>query len=125
MEIFLIIAVIIGLLILVLGNILIFKIIKLRAVKCYIKPFFDSKNLEIVNTKFVGFFDRGDFGKQKIVIKPVPVMGNIANDTYIYIYTQNANNIFRYTAKISTVFLFIKKVELKGESITTVLNKTS
>jgi hypothetical protein len=104
-------------------NILIFKIIKLRAVKYYIKPFFDSKNLEIINTKFVGFFDRGDFGKSRIVIKPVPVMGNIANDTYIYIYTQNANNISRYTAKVSTVFLFIKKVELKGHDITTILNK--
>lgn len=124
MEMVLIIAVIIGLsLIVVIGNILIFKIIKLRAIKYYIKPFLDSKNLEIINAKFVGFFDRGDFGKQEIVLKPVPVMGNIANDTYIYIYTQKANNIVRYTAKIRTVFLFIKKVELKGDGITTILDK--
>jgi len=105
-------------------NILIFKIIKQRAVKYYIKPFFDSENLEIINTKFVGFFDRGDFGKQRIVIRPVPVMGNIVNDTYFYVYTQKANNIVRYTAKVSTVFLFIKKVELKGNNITRILNKT-
>lgn len=110
---------------LICSNILVFKIIKRRAIKYYIKPYFDDENLEIIDTEFTGIFNNGDFGRPEFVFRPVPKMGNIVSDMYIYVYIQKVNNIVRYTAKIRTVFWFIKKVELKGSGTTIQLIRKS
>lgn len=79
--------------------------------------------MKVINTKISGLlFNRGNFGKQKLIIKPVSIMGNIVTDTYINIYVQQSGGtLSMYTTRIRTVFLYIKKVELKGNGIFVVL----
>ncbi|MBL7712501.1 MAG: hypothetical protein JNL13_08565 [Chitinophagaceae bacterium] len=105
-----------GLLLIFLINIVIYKIMISFVLKKFIHPYLYSRKQDFINTRFVGLFKKGDFGKDKFVIKPVPEMGNIANTIFFYVYAvDHTGEEFQYTVKVSMVFLFIRKVILKSK----------
>lgn len=114
---FIIKIIILGVILIVFINILLYKLIVIFAVKKYISPYFKSIDQQLISTKFVGLFNMGDFGKERIGIKPISTFGNIFNNTFVYVdVIDQYGNTFNYTARILTFFLFIRKVTLKSRN---------
>jgi hypothetical protein len=113
MEVLIIISVIIGLaIILVVGNVLIYRWIVSRALRKFIRPHFMDLGYKVQNVEFVGLFKTGDFKRSGFPLRPFMHSGNPMQTTYVYVYlSKDVNHQVRITAKINTVFLFIKKVE--------------
>ncbi len=114
MEIVLAITVIIGLLlILFIGNYLIYKWIAGRAIRKIIKPYFSKIGYKIEGTRFVGLFKTGDFKWKGFPFRPFMHSGYLMQSVYIYVQLnkRETDTSIRITAKISTLFLFIRKVE--------------
>jgi hypothetical protein len=99
------------LLLMILLNLLIYKLIIIYSVRKFIKPFLKEKGLEFIDYNFVGFFSKGNFGKQKLAFRFIPINGNIFGVTYVYIYAKKNNKTIKFTAKITSIFLYVKKVE--------------
>lgn len=101
----------------ILFNILIYKLIVYSALKNYIKPYLKDCKVNLHKHNFTGFLNIGAYGKRTLEFVFVPELGNIFNDTYINLVGTDQNSLpVKYTAKISTVFLIIKKVEIKQEN---------
>ncbi|RYF15217.1 MAG: hypothetical protein EOO42_17290 [Flavobacteriales bacterium] len=113
-PVFIIKILILGVLLVVLINVLLYKIIVATVIHRYIKPYLNTQNLILQRTKFVGLFKTGDFDKGKFIVNPVPEMGKISNTTFFYVdVTDKSGNSFQYTAKVVTIFFFVRKVILK------------
>ena len=98
-----------------LGNFLVYKMVVVSALRKFIKPYIQERGWHFVKYRFVGLLNCGDFEKKRFVIRPVPRMGNIVNNAYIYVYaTKSENTRFRFTAKITSFFLLVRKVEYKA-----------
>jgi hypothetical protein len=98
----------------VLLNILTYKLIVSRALKKIMKPYFNSLGYRIDKVEFPGLFSTGDFKNRGFQIRPVFKMGSPVNSTFVSLFLkpiENQREIIRITAKIETVFLFIRKVE--------------
>lgn len=113
MEILIIISVIVVLaIILVVSNVLMFRWIVSRALNKFIRPYFMDLQYKVQNVEFVGLFKTGDFKRSGFPLRPFMHSGKPTQTTYVYVYlSKNVNHQVRITAKINTVFLFIKKVE--------------
>lgn len=105
-----------GIILIILINVLLYKLIVAAVLRKYIKPYLYAQNLIFQHTKFVGLLNQGDFGKWKFVVKPVAEMGNISNTTFFYVHAiDDKGAMHQYTLKVSTIFLFISKVILKSK----------
>jgi len=117
MPIFVIKILVLAFFIMILINILIYQIIVFIVIKKFINPYLFCRKLILQNTKFVGLFNQGDFGKGRFLVKPVAEMGKIINTTFFYLNTvDDKGKMHQYTIKVSTVFLFIRKVILKSKA---------
>lgn len=97
-------------------NIVIYKAIVSVVLAKFINPYLYSRKQTLLSTRFVGLFKQGDFGKGKFMVKPVSEMGKISNVTFFFVYAvDDKGDTFQYTAKVNTVFLFIRKVILKSK----------
>ncbi|GEM_PF-1182849 len=105
-----------GVTLIIVMNILHYKLIVAAALRKYIKPYLYTQSLIFQHTKFVGLLNQGDFGKWKFVVKPISEMGNISNTTFFYVHAiDDKGAMHQYTVKVSTIFLFIRKVILKSK----------
>ena len=96
-------------------NILIHRFIVYQAVKEFIKPYLRSKNLTFVKVEFMGLFDFGDFPKGKIGFGPSRNFGNIDIEAFVYVHAKTLENrAIKFTARISTRLLLVKKVDYYG-----------
>lgn len=113
MELTIIILVILGLaIIFIVGNILLYKWTVNRALKKFIRPYFSNLGYKIKNVEFVGLLKTGDFKEEGFQFRPFMNNGNPIRSTYVYIYLyKDLDHPIRITAKISTLFSFIRKVE--------------
>lgn len=113
MEITIIALVILGLaVILIGGNILIYKWTVNRALKKIIRPYFDDLGYTIKKVEFVGLLKTGDFKREGFELRPFLHSGNPMQTIYIYVYLyKDVNCPVRITAKILNLFLFIRRVE--------------
>lgn len=97
------------------GNLLIYKWIVRRATEKYMRPYFFKLGFKITKTRFVGLFKSGDFKRKGLQFRPFMPSGYPMQSTYIYVYlyknTAGGDQRIRITAKILTLFLFIKKIE--------------
>lgn len=92
----------------ILLNVLIFKLLIKRALRKFIRPKLENECLIFIDYKWAGFFSFGNFKNEEIVIRP---SGSDPFLTiYIYIYFKDTRSEKRITAKIDTLFLFIRKV---------------
>jgi len=106
----------------ILLNILIVRLIIKRALRKYIKPDLDKKELYFISYKWVIFFGIGDFTRENDSDAPNNGYWGGAGgrspflSIYIYIYYYNSHNIDkRVTARIDTLFFFIRKVKYSSE----------
>lgn len=86
MEITLIVLTVLA--IFLLGNFLIHKVVVGSALRKFIKPYIQERGWHFVKYHSVGLLSCGDFEEKRFVIKPVPRVGNIVNNTYIYMCVQ-------------------------------------
>lgn len=117
MNTYLIISIVLAILFLIsyLIGLFVYKIIRCRVLKLYIVPFFKTQGQEISKVRFAGLFGGGNY---ELSIKPLILKNAISTNYYINIYIKQKGSIaYRYTAKITTIFLYIKRVELKGNGI--------
>ncbi|PWG78015.1 hypothetical protein [Pararcticibacter amylolyticus] len=107
------ITIILGLaVVLVIGNMLIYRWVVSRAMKKFIRPYFTRIGYEIRQTKFVGLLKTGDFKVAGFPLRPFMPKGNPMQTTYVYLYlSKGSGPQVRITARIDTLFLFIRKVE--------------
>jgi len=95
-------------------NYLIHRAILQSATEKHIKPFVNSKGMNLSRVVSAGLINTGDFPKREFNAF-VPKFGGITLETYVYVYAATPEKReVRFTAKIVTVFLIIKKVEFKG-----------
>lgn len=95
-------------------NVLIYKLIVDRAVKKYINPYLSILGYKIDKVKFAGLFQIGDFKRKGSPLRPFMFGGYPIHSTYIYVFVKTNdpnNNPVRITARIISLFLFIRKVE--------------
>jgi hypothetical protein len=98
----------------IIGNILIYKFIVNRALKKIINPYFNSMGYEVEKAEFPGLFSTGDFKNPGFQIKPVFKNGSPWITYYLELFIKNkdkGSQTIRVTAKIATLFSFIRKVE--------------
>ena len=99
----------------IVSSTLLYKYFVYIAVKGHIKPYFNKLGYTINKVKFPGILNAGDFKEKDNwnIGGPVSKYGSPVNWTYTYLYlTDNSgNNQIRITAKIKSVFFWIKKVE--------------
>ncbi|HRP88672.1 MAG TPA: hypothetical protein PKX92_01400 [Edaphocola sp.] len=108
--------ILLSILIFVFGNIWIYRYIVKKVLDLYLNFYFESKNLSIIRTKFVGLVNSGDFDTPFFVILPVSKGGKIFNNTYVDIYLEDSSGKeHRYTVRVKTFFLRIQKVTLKSK----------
>lgn len=106
------IEIIISILCVIVGNFLIFMLIKIFVIKKYIKPFLEYNNISYGKIIFL-FFKTGFFEKRKfnIVFRQ---SGNINNTLYFNILDLENSNII-FTVKVDLYFLFVKNVQIKNK----------
>jgi len=110
-----IILVIIAVIVVILLNIFIERYVINRALKKFIIPKLKEKNYHFERYKWVGPFSYGDFGRARFTLGPFFKNGGPAISTYIYVYYEDDNSRKRLTAKIDTLFFFIKRVSYSAE----------
>lgn len=75
-----------------------------------------NNEFSIEQIKHTGLFNAGDFDEPIFNFFPVPKGGKIANNTFVFFFIKDKQgNVQRYTMKIKTFFLNIKKVILKSK----------
>ena len=98
-------------------NLMVCKWVIYKSKRKFIIPFLEKKGWMLQEVKHVGFFNTGDF-KTEIGFGFSSEMGNIINHTYAYVLAKDTDGkTIRFTVKIITVFLFIKTVEYRGNSL--------
>ena len=96
-------------------NVLIYVSIVKKALRKYIKPILEEKNLSYVEYKWPGLFSDGDFNENDFIISIVNSYGSTSNSYYAYIYYRTGNETKKTTVKIDTRFWVIKKVTYSSE----------
>jgi len=94
-------------------NILIHQLIVMKASRKFIKPFLNQKGIRFIKTEYVGFLKTGDFKESEFTLRPF-MLGHPVNTTYVYVYYSSEKEITkikRMTAKINSIFFFIRNVE--------------
>lgn len=103
-----------GAILMLLVNILVYKLIVSRSLKKIIRPYLSSLGYKVDKVSFVGLFNKGDFNEEGVELRPFMANGNPMRSTYIYLYIRKdkANvDPVRITARVRTIFLFVRKVE--------------
>lgn len=113
MEALMIVFVILGLVVvLIAGNVLIYKWIVGKAVRKNIRPYFATLGYEVQNVKFAGLLSTGDFKRSGFPLRPFMHSGYPMQTIYVYLYLSKDSGLpVRITAKIVTLFLAIRKIE--------------
>ena|ERR1700761_3681475 len=95
-------------------NILVYRLVVRKALRKHIKPKLEEKGLTFIDYKWPGLFSNGGFGNPEITLL-VNTNGNLLNSIYVYIYFKDAYETKKTTARIDTMFLFIRKVTYSSE----------
>ncbi|WP_131535591.1 hypothetical protein [Pedobacter nototheniae] len=114
MPVKIIIIVIVLIIVFIALNYLAYKLIIYNVQRRYINPFLKSEKMTLQRIKCTGLFDKGYFGRDKLVLLPVSELGKLTTATYVHIYVitkENRNEC--YTVKILCRFLFVYKVFLR------------
>jgi hypothetical protein len=96
-------------------NMLIYRLIVKKALKKYIEPKLTQRGLLFIDYKWPGLFSSGDFKDQALTITIMNKNGNIFNSVYTYVYYKESNETKKITARIDTIFWFIKKVTYSSD----------
>lgn len=98
-------------------NVLIYKLIVYKGKHKFILPFLKMRGWDLVDICHVGLLNSGDFNV-KATITFISEMGNIINHTYVYVTARKPDSqLIKFTAKIVTVFFWIKTVTYKGKGL--------
>lgn len=94
-------------------NVFLYLYIVNKAVKKLINPYMTNLGYEIRKVRFSGLFSTGDFKRGGFDFRSVMAAGQPINSIFAYVYIENVKTgvTRRITAKITTLFWFIKKVE--------------
>jgi len=102
--------------IVIVANIFTCRFVINRAVQKYIVPHLKSKGLIYHRYKWVGLIGTGDFDESTVVIRPTISFGAPKVSIYIYVYYYTKQSMEdRITARIDTLFMFIRKVEYSDQ----------
>lgn len=91
-------------------NILMVRYIIRRAVKKFVVPVMENNDLSLVNYKWAGLFNFGDFKNETIELRPAMSGGNPFLSIYVYVYYKDSDINKRLTIRIDTFFIFIRRV---------------
>lgn len=109
--------IIVGLCIVVFGNLGIHRYIVRTAINNYVEHYLLERHQSVARVSSTGFLNSGDFKTKRFQISVTSPNGKILNTAYAYIFVKDEFGIeTRYTARIKTLFLKIYKVELKSGS---------
>lgn len=96
------------------GNLLLFRLFIKSAIKRFVIPFLGNKGYLLVDYKWVGFFDCGDFKNEQMdfaLFKTGPKSISI----FSYIYYKDLDNTKRATIKINVESLSVVNVIYSSE----------
>ena len=91
-------------------NIYLIRFIIKKAIQNFIKPKLEGEGRTYTDYKWLGFFNRGDFEDDNIVLVPSLKAGNPIISTYIDVYYLEAAVEKRFTVRIDSSFVSILKV---------------
>lgn len=99
-------------------NVLQRRFIVRQAVEQFIKPYLLNKKLVFERVEKMGLFDFGDFPKEKIEFAPYRKSRNIVLEAFVYVHALTSDNrAIRFTARITSRFMTVTKVDYYGKLI--------
>jgi len=96
-------------------NILIYRLIVKSALRKFIEPKLSEKGLIFVDYKWPGVLSNGDFEADGLTFTVMNKNGSVFNSSYAYIFYKDGSETKKITARIDTMFWFIKKVVYSSE----------
>jgi len=98
----------------ILFNVIAYKLIVHRAIRKYIRPDLNHKNLIYLKHKIIGPLGTGDFN-EKNTLTLVSFRGGPRIFFYVYIYYKSPEAEKKVTALVDTIFFVIRKVSYSSE----------